>query len=423
MQSMAIVGSQWGDEGKGKITDLLGQKCDVVVRYQGGNNAGHTIIVEDKKIVLHLIPSGILHDHCTSVVGHGVVFDPEAFEKELAEVIGSGININPKKLIISTNCSVITYYHRLLDAARESQGKIKIGTTGKGIGPAYEEKIGRKGIKLRDLLDKKLLTEKLKDILTEKSVLFEKLYQVDYPSAEVEAERLYNLGKTVEPFIADSFSFLDSALTEGKKVLYEGAQGVLLDIDYGSYPFVTSSNTSFGGIFTGAGIPGKTVEEVLGITKAYTTRVGEGPFPTELHTEIGERIQTIGGEFGATTGRKRRCGWIDLPLLKYTVKASNMTSLALTKLDVLSGLEELKVCYAYNYRGQEIDCAYPGINLEEVEPLYRDMKPFHDNFSSDQGSHELKTYIETVEQTVGVPVGILAYGPERSQIQFRQDYF
>lgn len=423
MQSLAIIGSQWGDEGKGKITDLLGQKCDVVVRYQGGNNAGHTIIVGTEKIVLHLIPSGILHDHCVSVVGHGVVFDPEAFKKEVQEVTVSGVSVTPEKLKISENCSVITYYHRLLDAVRESQGKVKIGTTGKGIGPTYEEKISRKGIKLKDLLDKEKLVAKLQNILVEKSVLFEELYQVEYPSAEEEAERLFELGQMIEPFLTDTFSFLDHAFAQNKKVLYEGAQGVLLDIDYGSYPFVTSSNTSAGGIYTGAGIPGRNVEEVLGITKAYTTRVGEGPFPTELFNEMGDRIQKIGGEFGATTGRKRRCGWIDLPLLKYTVKASNMTSLALTKLDVLSGLEELKVCYGYRYKGKEIDCAYPGIDLEHVEPLYKEMTPFEDDFKGDQLSDSLKRYIRTIEEFVGVPVGILAYGPERSQIKFRQDYF
>ncbi len=423
IKSMAIVGSQWGDEGKGKITDLLGQKCDMVVRFQGGNNAGHTIWVGDKKTVLHLIPSGILHSHCVSVVAHGVVFDPSAFESELAEIIGAGVQVSPNNLKISENCSVITLYNRIIDCQRESKGPVKIGTTGKGIGPAYEDKVSRKGIKLKDLLDKDILLKKLKDNLTEKEILFKHLYHVDYPTAEDEADRLYNLGQLVKPYLTDTFSLIDQAFQQDKKVLYEGAQGVLLDIDYGSYPFVTSSNTSKGGIYTGAGLPGNNLDEVLGITKAYTTRVGEGPFPTELFDEVGEQIQTVGGEFGATTGRKRRCGWLDLPLLKYTVKASNLTSLALTKLDILTKIDSLKVCYAYEYEGKEITCAYPGIDLSKVKPLYKEMKAFTDDFKTDKLSDNLEDYIKSIEDFVEVPVGIIAYGPERSQIQFRREYF
>ncbi|OIQ19718.1 MAG: adenylosuccinate synthase [Bacteriovorax sp. MedPE-SWde] len=422
MKSLAIIGSQWGDEGKGKITDLLGLKCDVVVRYQGGNNAGHTIIVGEKKIVLHLIPSGILHDHCTSVIGHGVVFDPEAFGVELQTVKDSGINVTPERLKISGNASVITYYNRLLDGQREAKGPIKIGTTGKGIGPAYEDKISRKGIKLKDLLNYETLLTKLQANLIEKESLFKNLYECDYPTAEEEAKRLFELGKSVAPFICDTFSFLDECKIKNKKFLFEGAQGVLLDIDYGSYPFVTSSNTSVGGVYTGAGLPGGSVEEVLGITKAYTTRVGEGPFPTELFDTVGEEIQTKGGEFGATTGRKRRCGWLDLPLLKYTVKASNLTSIALTKLDILSGMNELKVCTSYKYEGKEINCSYPGIDLSQVEPVLTDMKPFNDDFKGEQ-SQELKDYISLIEKEIGVPVGIIAFGPERSEITFLKNYF
>lgn len=423
MQSLAIVGAQWGDEGKGKITDLLGQKCDVVVRYQGGNNAGHTIIVGDKKIVLHLIPSGILHDHCVSVVGHGVVFDPEAFKAELEDVLNSGCKVTPEKLKISENCSVITMYNRLLDGQREAKGPVKIGTTGRGIGPAYEDKISRKGLKLKDLLNKEHLTNKLRANMIEKEILFKTLYNCEFPSIEEEAERLFELGKIVAPYLTDTFSFLDKSIQENKKVLYEGAQGVLLDIDYGSYPFVTSSSTSTGGIYTGAGLPGKHIEEVLGITKAYLTRVGEGPFPTELFDDKGEFIQQKGGEFGATTGRKRRCGWIDLPLLKYTVKASNITSIALTKLDVLSGIDDIKICTGYEYEGKTIDCAYPGIELSKVKPILKEMPTFHDDFKGEVLSDELKNYINTIEEFVGIPVGILAYGPERSEIKFQKDYF
>lgn len=422
MKSLAIIGSQWGDEGKGKITDLLGLKCDVVVRYQGGNNAGHTIIVGTKKVVLHLIPSGILHDHCVSVIGHGVVLDPEAFSKEIENVKNSGLTVTPQKLKISSNTSVITFYNRLLDGQREAKGPVKIGTTGKGIGPAYEDKISRKGIKVKDLFDKEILTEKLAANLLEKETLFKNLYECEYPSVEDEVERLMTLGKELAPFVCDTFSFLDEAKRAGKKILFEGAQGVLLDIDFGSYPFVTSSSTAYAGIYSGAGLPGGTVEEVLGITKAYTTRVGEGPFPTELFDKMGDDIQTKGGEFGATTGRKRRCGWLDLPLLKYSVKCSNLTSIALTKLDVLSEMGPLKVCTGYEYEGRTIDCAYPGIDLAKVKPILKEVTGFNDDFKGEL-SQAVKDYIALIEEAIEIPVGIIAFGPERSEIKFLKEYF
>ncbi len=422
MKTLAIIGSQWGDEGKGKITDLLSLKSDLVVRYQGGNNAGHTIIVGTKKIVLHLIPSGILHPHAISIIGHGVVFDPDAFVKEMIDVENGGIKLTNNNLKISEHATLITTYHKLIDAARESQGPVKIGTTGKGIGPAYEDKVARRALKLCDLRNLDTLKLKLDRLIQEKKVLFETLYNIEYPSVEAEATRLYEIGKQIIPFLTDTFSILDIAVIEKKKILYEGAQGILLDVDYGTYPFVTSSSTSLGGIYTGAGIPGSHIHEVLGITKAYTTRVGEGPFPTELFDNVGEFIQTKGHEFGATTGRKRRCGWLDLPLLKYSVKASNITSLALTKIDILSGMDTLKVCTHYEYEGKTIDCAYPGIDLTKAKPVLKDLKPFTDNFK-DELSNELKSYIKMIEENVGIPVGILAYGPERSEIKFLKEYF
>ena len=423
MNTLAIIGAQWGDEGKGKITDLLGQKADYVVRYQGGNNAGHTIIVGDKKIVLHQIPSGILHPHCVSIIAHGVVFEPEAFLEEVKSIEDS-MEVTPEKLKISLNATVITRYHKILDSIREGKGKNKIGTTGKGIGPAYEDKVGRRAIKIKDLFSKEILSKKLQIALEEKEYLLKNLYQVEYPSIEEETQRLYDLGQKIFPFVVDTFSLIDQATNEGKKVLFEGAQGVLLDIDYGSYPYVTSSSTGAAGIYTGAGVTNGVVAEKLGIVKAYTTRVGEGPMPTEIAEEIGDRIQTIGHEFGATTGRKRRCGWLDLPSLKYSVKASSITSIALTKLDVLSGLEELKVCYAYEIDGKEYSCAYPGLDLSHAKPLYKSLKPFKDDFSKEnEYAQELSDYISLIEENLGIPVGILAYGPERSQIHFRKDYF
>jgi adenylosuccinate synthase len=422
MKSLAIVGSQWGDEGKGKITDLLAAKSDLVVRFQGGNNAGHTIIVEDKKIVLHLIPSGILHSHCLSLIAHGVVLSPSALIEELNTIKSAGVKITPSNFGVSLNCSIITSYHQILDGAREAKGPIKIGTTGKGIGPCYEDKIARRGLKLYDLFNLENLTEKLSHQLSEKKFILEKLYDTKIPSVEEEAKRLFELGARVKEFACDSFSIIDKAGRENKNILYEGAQGVLLDIDYGSYPYVTSSSTSYGGIFTGASTPKGNVEEVLGITKAYTTRVGEGPFPTELHDDLGEKIQQIGGEFGATTGRKRRCGWLDLPLLKYSIKCSSLTSLALTKCDVLTEIDELKVCIGYEYKGEKIECAYPGIDLSKVTPIYKEMTPFKDKFEGDELTNELKDYINLIEEFCDTKVGIIAHGPERSEIKFLKDY-
>ena len=423
MKTIAIVGSQWGDEGKGKITDLLGQKADLVVRFQGGNNAGHTIIVGNQKIVLHLIPSGILHPTCLSLIGHGVVLEPEALINELDKLKAANVKVSTDNFKISASCSVITTYHKIMDAVRESQGPVKIGTTGKGIGPAYEDKIARRGIKVFDLFDKKVLQQKLERNFSEKKVLLDHLYKTEYPTVDHETERLFQLGQKIRPFVCDSFSLIDEHTTRGSKILYEGAQGVLLDVDYGSYPYVTSSSTSYGGIFTGAGAPKGKIDEVIGITKAYTTRVGEGPFPTELLSEIGDRIQSIGGEFGATTGRKRRCGWLDLPLLKYSIKSSCITTIALTKLDVLTEIDELKVCRAYKYKGQEIDTAYPGIDLSKVEPIFETFSPFKDKFDGSALSEDLNRYIELIESNCQVPVGIIAFGPERNQIQFRKDFF
>ncbi len=423
MNTLAIIGAQWGDEGKGKITDLLGQKADYVVRFQGGNNAGHTIIVKDTKFVLHQIPSGILHRGTISIIAHGVVFEPEAFMEEVNS-IKDHIDVTPENLKISLNATVITRYHKILDSLREGRGKTKIGTTGKGIGPAYEDKIGRRAIKIKDLFNKEVLLQKLQIALEEKAYLFQNLYKIDFPTIEEEASRLYEYGQKLFPFVTDTFSLIDQATRSNKKILFEGAQGVLLDIDYGSYPYVTSSSTGAAGIYTGAGVTNGVVGEKLGIVKAYTTRVGEGPMPTEIMEEIGDRIQQIGHEFGATTGRKRRCGWLDLPSLKYSVKASSITSIALTKLDVLSGLEELKVCHAYEIDGKEYDCAYPGLDLSQAKPLYKTLAPFTDDFSNDGNyAKELQDYIELIEKSLEIPVGIIAYGPERSQIHLRKSYF
>lgn len=422
MQTMAIIGAQWGDEGKGKITDLLAEKSDLVVRYQGGHNAGHTIWVNGQKTVLHVIPSGVLHAHCTSVIGHGVVLEPENFLFELNR-IKNVAKVTPDNLKVSETATVITHYHKILDAARESQGSEKIGTTGKGIGPAYEDKIARRAVKVKDLLDKDILARRLGVGYSEKEMLFKNLYQIHFPSIDEEVERLYQLGQQMKDYVCDTFSLIDQSLAKGKRVLYEGAQGILLDVDYGTYPYVTSSSTTASGIYTGAGIPNHKLDEVIGVAKAYTTRVGEGPFPTELFDEMGSTIQIKGNEVGATTGRKRRCGWLDIPLLRYAIKASQLTSIALTKLDILSNLPELKVCYAYEVNGKTVDCAYPGINLYNAKPLLKDLKPFKDDFSDSKTSAELDQYINFIQEALGIPVSIYAYGPDRNQIVFKKTLF
>jgi adenylosuccinate synthase len=421
-QTLAIIGAQWGDEGKGKLTDLLAEKCDLVVRYQGGHNAGHTIWVNGVKTVLHVIPSGVLHSHCLSVIGHGVVLEPENFLAELKKV-QAATKVGPHNLKLSATATVITTYHKLLDAARETQGPEKIGTTGKGIGPAYEDKVSRRAIKVKDLLDKDILVRRLSNGYAEKAILFKHLYQIDFPTIEQEVERLYNFGQEIKDYVTDTFSLIDKSVAEGKRILYEGAQGILLDVDYGTYPYVTSSSTAATGIYTGAGLPGKTVEEVIGVAKAYTTRVGEGPFPTELFNDLGTLIQQKGNEFGATTGRKRRCGWLDIPLLRYSVKCSGLTSIALTKLDILSELPELKICYAYEVNGKTVDCAYPGINLYNAKPLFKEFKPFKDAFTGDKASPELEAYMSFIQESLGIPVSMYAYGPDRAQIVFKKNFF
>lgn len=422
MRSLAIIGAQWGDEGKGKITDLLSRQADLVVRFQGGNNAGHTIWVDGVKIVLHLVPSGILHPHCLSVVGHGVVLEPEAFLTEVEEV-RRHIPVTKKNLLVSENTAIITSWHKLIDAAREGQGAVKIGTTGKGIGPAYEDKIGRRGVRVRDLLDKDQLFNRLKNTADEKIFLLKNRYGITAPTIEQETERLWALGQQMAEFVGDAFGTLHEALVAGKKVLYEGAQGALLDVDYGTYPYVTSSSTTASGIHTGAGTLNNNIDEVLGICKAYTTRVGEGPFPTELFDQVGEYIQKTGNEIGATTGRKRRCGWLDLPLLRYAIQCSGLTSIALTKLDILSGMDVLRVCEAYEFAGKTFNTARPGMDLAKVKPVYRDLKPFKDDFKSGKFSAELTAYVDLIEKELGIPVGIAAFGPDREQIVFRKDYF
>lgn len=419
MSSLAIIGAQWGDEGKGKITDYLGMNADYVIRYQGGHNAGHTIWVDGVKTVLHIIPSGVLSPNTISIIDHGVVLDPENFLTEITRLSSTGLDITPANLKVSGQCNVITRYHQLLDGAREEQGSQKIGTTKKGIGPAYEDRTSRRAIKCLDLLDKNKLREKLTNLLSEKKVLFENLYHLEYPSVEEECQRLFDMGLQMRDFICDTFALVTREKKMGKNFLFEGAQGVLLDVDFGSYPYVTSSNTGYGGIYTGSSNGGKDLDEVIGITKAYTTRVGEGPFPTELDDQVGQDMGRIGHEFGATTGRKRRCGWLDLPLLKYATSVGRFSSIALTKVDVLAEIKELKVCYAYEYQGEMIDTAFPGIDLSQVTPIYKTFKNFNKCFDGDKLDSDLEDYIKFIEQELEIPVSLVAYGPGREELFMR----
>ncbi|WP_298146759.1 adenylosuccinate synthase [Flavobacterium sp.] len=414
-----LLGLQWGDEGKGKIVDVLTQKYDIIARFQGGPNAGHTLEFDGIKHVLRTIPSGIFHKNAVNIIGNGVVIDPVVFVKELEGLEQFKIDIY-NKLIISRKAHLILPTHRLLDAASEaSKGKAKIGSTLKGIGPTYMDKTGRNGLRIGDLeLDD--FKERYRN-LADKHEAMIKFYDVSiqYNLAEMENEFFEAIETLKKLQFIDSEAYLFQALKDGKSILAEGAQGSLLDVDFGTYPFVTSSNTTAAGACTGLGIAPNKIKDVYGIFKAYTTRVGSGPFPTELFDEVGETMARIGNEFGSVTGRKRRCGWLDLVALKYAVQINGVTQLMMMKGDVLSGFEELKVCTAYNYRGEIIDHLPYNIEEENVSPVYKSFKGWHADLTglteySDLPT-ELKDYVSFIEAEVGVPIKIISVGPDRTQ--------
>ena len=414
-----LLGLQWGDEGKGKIVDVLTQNYDIIARFQGGPNAGHTLVFDGNKYVLHTIPSGIFHKTALNVVGNGVVIDPVIFKKELENLDQHNINYTDK-LLISRKAHLILPTHRLLDAASEtSKGKAKIGSTLKGIGPTYMDKTGRNGMRVGDLeLDD--WKEKYK-ALTEKHIKMLDFFEVDiqYDLDELEAEFCRGIDKLKTLQFIDSEAFLNGAIKEGKTILAEGAQGSLLDIDFGTYPFVTSSNTTAAGACTGLGIAPNRIKDVFGIFKAYTTRVGSGPFPTELFDEVGETMGRVGHEFGATTGRPRRCGWLDLVALKYAVQVNGVTQLMMMKGDVLSGFDTLKVCTAYKYKGETIQHLPYNIEPENVEPIYTEFKGWAADLTGmtekDTLPENLVNYIKFIEQETEVPVSIVSVGPDRKQ--------
>jgi len=410
-----IVGSQWGDEGKGKITDILAEKVDLVVRYQGGNNAGHTVVVGEKTFKLHLIPSGVLYSSCCCVIGNGVVLDPEVLFKEMDTLRLQGIEVKPEKFKISSLCHVILPFHKLLDSDQESvRREEKIGTTGRGIGPAYTDKVSRCGIRVIDLLSKERLAKRI--------------HKRNWPallpnhtlSVDAVIDQYYELGQRLKPFVTDTSLFINNAIDEGKNVILEGAQGTMLDVDHGTYPFVTSSNPVSGGACMGVGIGPHKIDQVVGVTKAYITRVGEGPFPTELTDETGEYLCQRGAEFGTTTGRKRRCGWLDLVVMRYANRVNGITDVCLTKLDVLDGLKTIKVCVGYQTPTGMIT-EFP-LDLDEFSqsvPVYEELPGWSEDIANiteySQLPENAKKYIEYIAQKTGVKISLVSVGSKRNQ--------
>lgn len=425
MSSVVVVGTQWGDEGKGKITDFLSENADVIARYQGGDNAGHTIKFGGVTYKLHLIPSGIFSSDKISVIGNGVVVNPKALVQELAYLHERGIKTD--NLRISDRAHVILPYHIQLDQLQEdSKGANKIGTTIKGIGPAYMDKVSRVGIRIADLLDKELFEERLRVNLEEKNRLFTKLYDATEIEFETIFEEYYQYGQEIKKYVTDTTVILNDALDSDKKVLFEGAQGVMLDIDQGTYPFVTSSNPVAGGVTIGTGVGPSKIDKVVGVCKAYTSRVGDGPFPTELHDEIGQRIRDIGKEYGTTTGRPRRIGWFDTVVMRHSKRVSGITNLSLNSIDVLSGLKTVKICTAYERNGEKI-LHYPASlkELAECTPIYEEMPGWEEDITNCRTLEELpknaKNYVQRISDLVGVRISTFSVGPGREQTNILED--
>jgi len=418
MPNVGAVGVQWGDEGKGKIIDILSGYADVIVRFQGGANAGHTIVAGGKKVVLHLIPSGILHEGKYCIIGNGVVLDPEVFEKEVQELKGLGFIKDDKKLIVSGLAHVIMPYHKKLDALKESKVKKKIGTTGRGIGPAYEDKISRMGIRVIDLLDKKVFSEKVKQNLEIKNFMIKKYYKDEGFQARSIIKTFAEYRRLLKKYVADSTAFLHKSIEQKKRILFEGAQGTYLDIDHGTYPYVTSSNTVSGNMFSGSGAPPTSVAYILGICKAYTTRVGEGPFPTELFGEEGELIRKIGDEYGATTGRPRRCGWFDAVIVRRAVKTNGIKGLSMMKLDVLDAFDKIKICTGY--RAGKRTISQPPMSIVDYsryEPVYEEVDGWKTSTRGMTKYDDLpvnaRRYLQRLGELVDAPIDIISTGPER----------
>lgn len=420
-QNVVILGTQWGDEGKGKIVDLLTDKATMVVRYQGGHNAGHTLVIDGEKTVLHLIPSGILHKNVQCVIGNGVVLSPEALMEEMAMLEARNVPV-ADRLRISKACPLILPFHVALDQARErARGSEAIGTTGRGIGPAYEDKVARRGLRVGDLFDMKRFGEKLKELVDYHNFSLVEYYKADAIDFDTVLKQCEEFAEVLKPMVTDVPALLDKARNSGESIMFEGAQGTLLDIDHGTYPYVTSSNTTAGGVATGAGFGPRYIDYVLGIVKAYTTRVGSGPFPTELDCEVGQHLGEKGHEFGATTGRKRRTGWIDAVAMRRAVQINSISGFCLTKLDVLDGLEELKICIGYQLSDGSVT-EHPPLSAEDyevVEPIYETMPGWQQSTVGITEHKELPpealAYIARIEALTGVPVDIISTGPDRKE--------
>jgi adenylosuccinate synthase len=419
-KNIVVIGTQWGDEGKGKLVDLLTERADAVVRFQGGHNAGHTLVIDGRKTVLHLIPSGILRDGVKCLIGNGVVLSPQALLEEISFLEKAGIPVR-ERIVISEACALILPVHVSLDAAREkARGDKAIGTTGRGIGPAYEDKVSRRGVRVGDLLNADSFAERLRELLDYHNFVLSRYFgQAELDYRQVLDETLA-LGEQLKPMLGDVAGLLHQYRADGKNVLFEGAQGAMLDIDHGTYPYVTSSNTTSGGAASGSGVGLLDFDYVLGITKAYSTRVGNGPFPTELSDEVGKHLSSKGAEFGATTGRARRCGWFDAVLMRRSAKLNSLTGLCITKLDVLDGLEEIGICTSYRYQGQEIDSVPMGAeSYAQCQPIIEEMAGWQESTAGVTNCENLpasaRRYIQRIEALVGVPVHILSTGPERNE--------
>ena len=418
MPAIVLLGAQWGDEGKGKATDLLGARVDYVVRYQGGNNAGHTVVIGDRKFALHLLPSGILTAGVVPVIGNGVVIDPAVLLTEMANLEQQGIDTS--KLVISANAHLITPYHVTLDKVTERfLGKAKIGTTGRGIGPAYSDKIARIGIRVQDLFDPSILAQKVESALSAKNQVLVKIFNRRALSVEAITEELLGFADVLRPHVADTALLLNRALDEGKVVLLEGGQGTLLDVDHGTYPFVTSSNPTAGGACTGSGIGPTRITRVVGILKAYTTRVGSGPFPTELLDADGERLRTIGAERGVTTDRPRRCGWFDAPIARFATRVNGLTDTFLTKLDVLTGFERIPVCVAYDVDGQRMDeLPMTQTDFHHAVPIYEYLPGWNEDLAHAVDFTDLpanaQAYVRFLEEVSGTRISAIGVGPDRN---------
>jgi adenylosuccinate synthase len=420
LPGIALVGLQWGDEGKGKVTDLLARDTDVVVRYQGGNNAGHTIVVEGERYALHLIPTGILYQHCTPVIGPGVVVNPQVLLEEMDSLSSRGIDVS--RLMLSGNAHLIMPYHLELDKVTERRlGKNRLGTTKRGIGPAYADKAARIGLRVQDLLDPKIFSQKLEVALKEKNVVLTRVYgRLPIEHQQVEDEYL-SYAERLRPHIADTSNFVQHALDDGKTVLFEGAQATMLDLDHGTYPYVTSSNPIAGGATVGGGVGPKDIDRIIGISKAYCTRVGSGPFPSEADPIDGEILVEVGQEYGTTTGRKRRCGWFDAVAGRYAARINTLTEFVVTKLDVLSAFERIKVCVAYEFEGERYDEFPPNQTIfNKCKPIYEELPGWSEDITAAKTMEDLpkeaRAYLESIEGLVNVPVSWASVGPGRDEI-------